>query len=315
MVKNRKKMKKEEELRSLSLAKLLEMEMLPESQGKSVIYGQNCIVVHNMQTENSNQKFPVFMRPTRVNIILLILCLKGSADLQSDLQHCHIEENTLFICKPGTILQLLSEQCMEISAIVMDMSMQEELNISFQKLLPHYSRLEKLTVFPLSNGECQRFNTLIGFLFDSISTNPNHLFYHECVRSQLVSLAYEFLAIFSRNLLPDGEKSTHSTRHQDYFRQFINLLGQHFREQRRISFYASQLNITPKYLGTSVMQATGRPASAWVNEYVMAEARTLLRNTSLSIQEIAYALNFPNQSFFGKYFKAHAGVSPSAFRR
>ena len=308
-------MKKEDELRSLSLAKLLEMEMLPESQGKSVIYGQNCIVVHNMKTENSNQIFPVFMHPTRVNIILVILCLKGSTDVRCDLQHCHIEENTLFICKPGTILQVLSDQCTEISAIVMDMSMQEDLNISFQKLLPHYSRLEKLTVFPLTTDECQRFNTLIGFLYDSISDNPNQIFYHECVRSQLVSLAYEFLAIFSRNLLPVEEEKPYSTRHQDYFRQFINLLGLHFREQRRISYYASQLSITPKYLGTIVMQATGRPASAWVNEYVMAEARTLLRNTSLSVQEIAYALNFPNQSFFGKYFKAHAGVSPSAFRR
>lgn len=308
-------MKKDEELRSLSLAKLMEMEMPSDAEGKSIIYGQNCIVVQNMKTGTGSQMLPIFMYPTRVNIVLIVLCLKGSADLQCDLQHCHIEENTLFICKPGTILQVLSGRCTEISAIVMDMSMQEELNISFQKLLPHYSRLEKLTVFPLSIDECVRFNTMIGFLYDSISGNPSQLFYHECVRSQLVSLAYEFLAIFSRNLLSAEEEKTYSTRHQDYFRQFINLLGLHFREQRRISYYASQLNITPKYLGTIVMQTTGRPASAWVNEYVMAEARTLLRNSSLSIQEIAYALNFPNQSFFGKYFKAHAGVSPSAFRK
>ena len=307
--------KKENELRSLSLAKLLEMEMPLGAEGKSVIYGQNCIVVHDMKVEEDSQPIPIFMYPTRMNITLIILCLKGSAELKCDLQRCQIQENTLFVCKPGTILQVLSGRCTEISAIVMDTSMQEELNISLQKLLPHYSRLEKLTVFPLSSSETQRFYSMIGFLFDSISGNPNQLFYHESIRSQLVSLAYQFLTVFSRNLPQGIEETNRSTRHRDYFRQFINLLGLHFREQRRISFYANQLNITPKYLGTIVMQVTGRSASAWVNEYVMAEARTLLRNTSLSIQEIAYTLNFPNQSFFGKYFKAHAGVSPSAFRR
>ena len=310
-----KKMKKGSELRSLSLAKLLELETSSQTEGKSIIYGQNCIVVHEMKVENGDQMLPIFMHPTRLDIILIVLCLQGSAEVQCDLQRFHIEENTLFVCKPGTILQVINRQSIEISAIVMDMSMQEDLNISFQKLLPHYSRLEKLTVFPLSNKECMRFNTMIGFLHDSISDSPSQLFYHECVRSQLVTISYEFLAIFSRNLSPADEAENHLTRSQDYFRQFINLLGQHFREQRRISFYASQLNITPKYLGTIVMQTTGRPAAAWVNEYVMAEARALLRNTSLSIQEIAYTLNFPNQSFFGKYFKAHAGVSPREFRQ
>jgi len=299
------------------LSKLLEMELPDQTTGEVVRYDKNCLVIKNMKLKGEDPTLPIFMYPTRMNIILIVLCLKGEADMQCDLQRCHIRSNTLFICKPGTILQNLSGRVEEISTIVMDTSMQEDLNISFQKLLPHYSKLEKLTAFGLTSSECQRINTMIEFLYDSINSSPLQLFYHDRVRAQLVSLAYEFLTVFSRNILQEKEinKPYTSVRQQDYFRQFISLLGIHFREQRRIGFYASQMNITPKYLGTIIMQLTGRNATAWVNDYVMAEARTLLRNTSLSIQEIAYSLNFPNQSFFGKYFKSHAGVSPSAFRK
>ena len=44
------------------------------------------------------------------------------------------------------------------------------------------------------------------------------------------------------------------------------------------------------------------------------EAKALLKYSGMSIQEIAYCLNFPNQSFFGKYFRSHTGMTPSAYR-
>ncbi|MBQ7180720.1 MAG: AraC family transcriptional regulator [Bacteroidaceae bacterium] len=309
-------MRKQVELKNFTLEKLLEMEVDSHTSARSVVYEQNTIVVHNLKTsgEDDVNAFSLYY-PTRMNIILLLLCLKGDAEVQCDLQRCRISDNTLFICKPGTILQALGGHVEEISAVFMDMSMMERLNISLQKLLPYYSSLEKLTAIPLRESECLRFNMMIGFLRDTIASSSQQLYYHETVNAQMIALSYEFLSIFSQNIIQEEKRDSYSTRREDYFRQFINLLGLHFREQRRISYYASQLNITPKYLGTIVMQTTGRPASAWVNEYVMAEARTLLRNSSLSIQEIAYALNFPNQSFFGKYFKAHSGVSPSAFRK
>lgn len=44
------------------------------------------------------------------------------------------------------------------------------------------------------------------------------------------------------------------------------------------------------------------------------EAKTLLKYSNMSVQEIAYYLNFPNQSFFGSYFKRNAGMSPSQYK-
>ncbi len=81
-----------------------------------------------------------------------------------------------------------------------------------------------------------------------------------------------------------------------------------------MGFYAAQLNLTPKYLSTLIRQTSGRTASEWIDDYVILEAKNLLKYSTMSVQEIAYSLNFPNQSFFGKYFKNHTGQTPSGYR-
>ena len=82
-----------------------------------------------------------------------------------------------------------------------------------------------------------------------------------------------------------------------------------------MGFYARQLNITPKYLSSVVKEVSGKTAARWIDESVILEAKTLLKYSGMSIQEIAYSLNFSTQSFFGKYFKQHTGTSPSRYKR
>jgi AraC-like DNA-binding protein len=90
---------------------------------------------------------------------------------------------------------------------------------------------------------------------------------------------------------------------------------EHFRSERFINFYADKLCITPKYLSKLVKEKTGRSAGEWIESYVILEARTMLQSTDMTIQQIASALNFPNQSFFGKYFKRATGLSPKMCRQ
>lgn len=73
--------------------------------------------------------------------------------------------------------------------------------------------------------------------------------------------------------------------------------------------------LTPKHLSEVVKQVSGRTAGQWITTLVMIEIKSLLSNTSLSIKEITDEMNFPNQSFLGKYFKNIEGISPSDFRR
>ena len=75
------------------------------------------------------------------------------------------------------------------------------------------------------------------------------------------------------------------------------------------------LCVTPKHLSATIKETSGRTAGEWIDSYVIIEAKTLLRNTGLTIQEVSAKLNFSNQSFFGKYFKHITGISPRSPER
>ena len=75
-----------------------------------------------------------------------------------------------------------------------------------------------------------------------------------------------------------------------------------------------KLCLTPKYLSKLIKQASGRSAPDWIDDFVILEAKNLLKYTDLAIKEIVYKLHFPNQSVFFKFFKAHTGLTPSEYR-
>lgn len=96
--------------------------------------------------------------------------------------------------------------------------------------------------------------------------------------------------------------------------KFISLVQMNFRKQRFLEFYASELGITTKHLSRTVKSDTGHTAAEWIERFVILEAKVMLRSSNLTIQQISNELNFPTQSFFGKYFKKHVGQSPKEFR-
>lgn len=96
---------------------------------------------------------------------------------------------------------------------------------------------------------------------------------------------------------------------------FIELLAIHYREEHKVDFYAAQLNLSSHHLTQIVKLVTGQSVSDFIFEMLFSEARNLLTHSKLSVQEIATALNFSDQSAFGKFFKRKTGVSPVDFRR
>lgn len=102
--------------------------------------------------------------------------------------------------------------------------------------------------------------------------------------------------------------------HDRISNRFLSLVQEHFRRERFLDFYASKLEITPKHLSRTVKKQTGYTAVEWIERFVILESKVLLKSSNLNIQQIADELNFPSQSFFGKYFKKFTGMSPKEFR-
>lgn len=96
--------------------------------------------------------------------------------------------------------------------------------------------------------------------------------------------------------------------------QFLSLVHENFRKERFLEFYADKLEVSAKHLSRTVKLQTGYTAVEWIERYVILEAKVLLKSSNLNIQQISDELNFPSQSFFGKYFKKQTGMSPKEFR-
>ena len=104
------------------------------------------------------------------------------------------------------------------------------------------------------------------------------------------------------------------TRKQELNALFQELVFHHYKEHRNVQYYADALFVSSKHLTETIKDVTGRTAGEWIDDAVILESKVLLRNHEISIARIAEEIHFPDQSSFGKYFKKHAGLSPSDYR-
>jgi AraC-like DNA-binding protein len=250
--------------------------------------------------------------PTRLNFILMALCLKGQAKYNIDTKEQTVKAGDLLFISERHIVDNYSASadfeclCIMVSTEFYHGFVQSVQNVSSLLLFSMNN-----PVVALTPSEVQVFSNYFHTIREKI-TNTGHHYRENLVKALLLAMFYDMSNVIYR-VEQQGKKP--QMRADALFSQFIRLLEQNFRSIRRVSWYAEQLFITPKYLSEVVKQTSKRTPNEWIDSYVILEARVLLKTTTMSIKEIADELHFPSQSFLGKYFKEHVGVSPSEFRR
>lgn len=96
--------------------------------------------------------------------------------------------------------------------------------------------------------------------------------------------------------------------------EFFKLMLADYKKERSVAYYADKLCLTPKYLSMTVKKVTGHPISEWINEVVVIEAKRMLKTTDLTALQISEELNFPNPSFFVRFFKQYIGMTPMEYK-
>ena len=105
------------------------------------------------------------------------------------------------------------------------------------------------------------------------------------------------------------------SRQEEILLNFMQEVHDHCQEHRDLKYYAERLCLSPSYLAHVISEISGKHASEWIKDAVILEAKAMLRMGSFTVQQVSLALNFPNQSFFGKYFKAAVGMSPRQYQQ
>lgn len=165
-------------------------------------------------------------------------------------------------------------------------------------------------IFTLNTDTAQTFKYYFNLIKQKVD-DKNHHFRKPLVSSLFKSMLYDL----GNEIYQIQNQGKTKSRSETLFANFINLVENNFRKEKRVGWYALQLNITPKYLSETVKAISHRTPNEWIDRYVTLEIRVQLKNTAKSIKQIAQELNFPNQSFMGKYFKEHVGMSPSEYRK
>lgn len=157
---------------------------------------------------------------------------------------------------------------------------------------------------------------------DGFHDYANSLFKDE----QTPMLSHEIIESFLRTMLlmvceellchekMDVEEDNTSFHDKNLFNQFLQLLSCQSQKRQRVSFYANQLNVTPKYLSSVTKKVSGKNPMRWISESVMQDCYSLLKDTEMSVKEISNQLGFPNSSFFSQYFREQSGQTPKEYR-
>lgn len=240
---------------------------------------------------------------------LLLIVLNDSLQIKGHNTTIEVSKNELLFIPKYYFIDIISanEDC-KFSAIMF-----RSPYLSGHEVNPDlYDLYEGFEFLPYKLSEDESEQLLIYFNKIQFYFKPDfRSFGQNIVKANFISLLYEIGAIIR---IKKAHPATKVTRKQFLVAKFEKLAVQYFREQRKLSFYANQLYITTKYLTTIVKDITGRNAGEIIDELVVKEAKFLLSNSKNTIGEIAFDLNFGDQSFFGKFFKRQIGLNPTEYR-
>lgn len=249
----------------------------------------------------------IYHYPQRMNGCLFILCLRGECDLTIHLSEHKIRQNDIATILPGTFMHVRrqSPDCRLYLA-----GFNKELlrgSHFFNSTINYLSTFIETPVIPLHPEVTELFRDyfLLLIKMKRISEKPNK----ELLGSMLLSILHGLGSIHQNHVF-----SPAFSRGEEIVKRLVQHIIKHYTHERSVAFYADLLHISPQHLSTTVNKVTGKTVTEIIAKLVVTDAEAKLKSTDLTIQEIAYSLNFPDISFFGKYFKRYTGMSPKQYR-
>ena len=269
----------------------------------SIVIGDDLALIpfSNKAPHNRQQE------PCKLKHAAICICTAGHCSIKINLQTYEIESPMLVTLMPGQIIEGIDySPNFDGHTIVLSKRFIDMLNLpGWQQ---QYMSLYNNPVNEIPIDALRHLQIFYTILHKAASDEENP-FRLQVIENLIRVFYYGGVSKFRKIKRETGTPKNSTVE------RFMELVQEHYREERLIGFYADKLCITPKYLSKLVKDNTGRSAGEWIESYVILDARAMLQSSDMTIQQIAVSLNFPNQSFFGKYFKRATGISPKQYRQ
>ena len=249
--------------------------------------------------------------PFKIQIPIILLCLDGRMHVKLNLNEYDLHRNSLLFVLPGSIGQCLdiSADCRIVCIALSNDYIIAEENLKGALIVRKF--LARQTSLDLTDAQTAEILSICRAVQDKLR-QPDFRFKYDILKGYLQVLYGDLCQLMAP--LVEAQDARQGSRKKQIFDRFLEELRQHCTMERSIGFYAERLCLTPKYLSQVVHAVSGRHAGEWIRDYVILEAKALLKSGQYTIQQVSDMLNFANQSFFGVYFKKAVGCSPTVYK-
>ena len=250
---------------------------------------------------------------------VLFFITEGRAQLEYDGHVVQLQKNDLFLYMVhSTAANFMASSDFNCRQIWFGRAELFNIDIYKQISVADMSNLKLNPVVHLKGDDIKLCDTYFQLLRNRMKFSTSVLT-PDIVRSLLGTILLEILSIMRRNSEQVAEEVQHEDINSSLHKKriiddFMRLVEESDGRIRRVDDFASQLNVTPKYLSTILKEVMNRRPSTYIQLYTLKAIERRLRFTDMTMQEIANDLNFPNPSFFGKYCKEHLGMTPLEYR-
>ena len=252
--------------------------------------------------------------PCRIDAIIMAVCVRGEVSFSAHMNDYTLKANQFFISS-ASIFQFHSLADSEFYMLAFNSEFLSNMNVDIRSIVHIVSQLRNNAYIANLNdksmdGVSRFFDTLLAEHAPKDKSEYMELSLRHLFCAMIYRICDAVLGD-NANMPTVGVKE----RSSEYFERLMNLLSEHYKEQRNVEFYAEKMHISSKHLSRVIRNFTGKSVHQWIDEFVALEIKNLLKYSNMSIQQISYHLNFPNPSFMGQYFKRITGMTPGEYKR
>jgi AraC family transcriptional activator of pobA len=255
-----------------------------------------------------------FSQPFRTDSYWVLLVMHDSLTIQLNGEEHVVKENDLLIIPPHVVRQAdeVDNNCKAACvAFTPDFLLGTGLSQRYIDLFDFLFNSGGMHI-QLASEDASRLMAVITMLREKNFAEGDHPFTAEVVRHFFNVFQFELAGFYHKY---SNQKKTVHDHKEELLWRFLALLSKHVKTERSLQFYANRLFVTPKYLTQTIKKLSGKTAGEYIDELVIVEAKSLLRDPSLTIAQVADRLYFSDQFFFSKFFKRYTGITPTEYRK
>lgn len=251
----------------------------------------------------------LFEIPTKVSSYLFLLCIRGTCKVSLHLTQYTMKKGSLMVILPDLYFQVIeqSSDCRFIfSGFAAELVRCSNL---FSKTLEYTPSIFEKPLIQLDKKASELLYSYMRLLIKAKNVSNN------LITEEQASLSYTQLILGLSSLITNGKSITQQyNRNHEIVKELVRMVVLNYHTERNVGFYADKMHLSPQHLSTTIKKITGKTLTDIISSFIINDAKAKLKSSEMTIQEIAYSLNFPDISFFGKYFKRYTGMSPKQYR-